>query len=182
MAHLGRTGNGPRATRAGGCARGGMGACTGPLSLTHTRTHLCTQSYTYIDIHTYGNTLINTHLCTQPYTYIQPCIQNTHAHRCTHMYSTHTQYTRMHEHASHRSASDFDPWRRALQGRRASGKGAWHSKQGGGDVGRGRGQPSGRRRRWIGDSRVIAACVGVFPVDYFLVSVNFSYFYSIFFS
>lgn len=60
-----------------------MGACTGPLSLTHTRTHLCTQSYTYIDIHTYGNTLINTHLCKQPYTYIQPCIQNTHAHRCT---------------------------------------------------------------------------------------------------
>lgn len=56
------------------------------------------------------------------------------------------------------------------------------SMGGGGDVGRGRGQPSGRRRRWIGDSRVIAACVGVFPVDYFLVSVNFSYFYSIFFS
>lgn len=136
----------------------------------HTIIHL--YRYPYIRKYTHKHTPVHTtiHIYTTMHT----------EHTCTQMYSTHTQYTRMHEHASHRSASDFDPWRRALQGRRASGKGAWHSKQGGGDVGRGRGQPSGRRRRWIGDSRVIAACVGVFPVDYFLVSVNFSYFYSIF--
>lgn len=88
----------------------------------HTIIHL--YRYPYIRKYTHKHTPVHTtiHIYTTMHT----------EHTCTQMYSTHTQYTRMHEHASHRSASDFDPWRRALQGRRASGKGAWHSKHGGG--------------------------------------------------